>query len=311
MILVTGGAGFIGSSLIRELVAQGHQVRAVDCFLEESYSARTKKETWNSLSKLKNVDLIEFDLRNSIPASILENVSTIVNEAAMPGLVKSWNNFALYNDCNSKAVYNLLEASSLSDITNFIQISTSSVYGNLSNGSEISPLEPISPYGVTKLAGEELVRMFHRTRGTEYSILRYFSVYGPGQRPDMAYHRFIRSILNGEPIEMFGDGSQVRTNTYIEDCVSATILAVNVGPLNDCVNISGDDKVTLVRAITEIEDALSRSALIQHHTARVGDQLETSTSIQKAKDLLGYTPKWTYKEGILEQIKWHKLMERS
>lgn len=310
MILVTGGAGFIGSSVIRELVAQGYMVRGLDCFLEESYSARTKREKWKSLSKLSNLELIEFDLRSTLPDSILNGVSTVINEAAMPGLVQSWKNFSLYNDCNSKAVYNLLEAAAGSNIDNFIQISTSSVYGNLASGNETSPLDPISPYGVTKLAGEELVRMFNRTRGINYSILRYFSVYGPGQRPDMAYHRFINAIMQGQPIEVFGDGSQIRTNTYIDDCVLATTLAVKAGPLNDCINISGDDKVTLSGAISEIEERLSLSAIVRYSDSRIGDQFETSTSIQKAKELLGYTPRWSYKHGISEQIQWHKFMNK-
>jgi nucleoside-diphosphate-sugar epimerase len=310
MILVTGGAGFIGSSVIRELLAQGYKVRALDCFLDESYSANTKRDNWKSLSKLSNLELLEFDLRNVIPANVLNGVSTVINEAAMPGLVQSWKNFSLYNDCNAKTVFNLLEAAVDSNVQNFIQISTSSVYGNLASGNEKSPLEPISPYGVTKLAGEELVRMFNRTRGINYSILRYFSVYGPGQRPDMAYHRFINAILQGQPIEIFGDGSQIRTNTYIEDCVLATILAVKAGPLNECINISGDDKVTLSGAIAEIEEKLSLPAIVQYRDSRIGDQFETSTSIQKAKELLGYTPKWSYKHGISEQIQWHKFMNQ-
>jgi nucleoside-diphosphate-sugar epimerase len=311
MILVTGGAGFIGSSVIRELVTQGYTVRALDCFLNESYSAKTKRDNWKSLSKLANLELIEFDLRNPIPSHFLNGVSTVINEAAMPGLVQSWKNFSLYNDCNSKAVYNLLEATADSGVENFIQISTSSVYGNLASGNETSPLEPISPYGVTKLAGEELVRMFNRTRGVNYSILRYFSVYGPGQRPDMAYHRFINAILQGHPIEIFGDGSQIRTNTYVEDCVLATTLAVKAGPLNQCINVSGDDKVTLSGAIAEIENILALPADIQYRDSRIGDQFETSTSIQRAKELLGYTPKWSYSHGIAEQIRWHKFMNQS
>jgi nucleoside-diphosphate-sugar epimerase len=311
MILVTGGAGFIGSAVIRELIAQGYAVRTVDCFLNESYSADAKRDNWKSLSKLSNLELIEFDLRNPIPSHFLNGVSTVINQAAMPGLVLSWNNFSLYSDCNSKAVYNLLEATVGSGVENFIQISTSSVYGNLASGNETSVLEPISPYGVTKLAGEELVRMFNRTRGINYSILRYFSVYGPGQRPDMAYHRFINAILQGQPIEIFGDGSQIRTNTYIEDCVLATTLAVKAGPLNECINVSGDDKVTLLGAIAEIENSLSRAAVIQYRDSRIGDQFETSTSIEKANELLGYTPKWSYRQGIREQIQWHKFMNQS
>jgi nucleoside-diphosphate-sugar epimerase len=126
----------------------------------------------------------------------------------------------------------------------------------------------------------------------------------------MAYHRFINAIMQGQPIEIFGDGSQIRTNTYIDDCVLATTLAVKAGPLNDCINISGDDKVTLSGAISEIEERLSLSAIVRYSDSRIGDQFETSTSIQKARELLGYTPRWSYKLGISEQIQWHKFMNK-
>jgi nucleoside-diphosphate-sugar epimerase len=127
----------------------------------------------------------------------------------------------------------------------------------------------------------------------------------------MAYHRFINAILQGHPIEIFGDGSQIRTNTYVEDCVLATTLAVKAGPLNQCINVSGDDKVTLSGAIAEIENILALPADIQYRDSRIGDQFETSTSIQRAKELLGYTPKWSYSHGIAEQIRWHKFMNQS
>lgn len=306
MILVTGGAGFIGSALIRSLIGQGFEVRAIDCFLEDSYASTIKKSNWKSISHLKNLDLLEFDLRVSVPSVILDGITTVVNLAAMPGLVQSWSKFDLYSDCNTKAVYNLLEASIRSKVTKFIQISTSSVYGNVVNGDENSAIFPISPYGVTKLAGEELVRMFHRTRGVDYSILRYFSVYGPGQRPDMAYHRLINAILENRPFEVFGDGSQVRTNTYIDDCVDATILAIKSAPLNDVVNVSGNDKITLSEAISVMESILNRPALIENKGNRIGDQIETSTTIERANLVFGYEPQWNYYDGISKQIEWHK-----
>jgi nucleoside-diphosphate-sugar epimerase len=306
MILVTGGAGFIGSALIHSLVNQGFEVRALDCFLKDSYDSTIKTNNWETISNLKNTDLVEFDLRANVPSDILDGVTTIVNLAAMPGLVQSWSKFELYNDCNTKAVFNLLQASIRSKVTKFIQVSTSSVYGNVVNGDESSALSPISPYGVTKLAGEELVRMFHRSQGIDYSILRYFSVYGPGQRPDMAYHRLINAILENRPFEVFGDGSQVRTNTYIDDCVEATILAIKSAPINDVVNVSGNDKITLREAISVMEKILNKSALIKHKVNLIGDQFETSTRIEKANLMFGYEPRWNYYDGISKQIEWHK-----
>jgi len=307
MILVTGAAGFIGSHLVRALVNRGYKVRAVDCFLKESYNPKIKFEAWSELEKLKNIELIELDLRNEIPEKILSNVEVVINLAAMPGLARSWTNFDVYVSCNTIAVFNLLQSIKKSgNKTKFIQISTSSVYGKLAIGNELMTPAPISPYGLTKLTAEELVQMSHRNEDIQFMILRYFSVYGPNQRPDMAYHRIIDALLNNQPINIYGDGTQSRTNTFISDCVEGTILALEGSSSNQIVNISGSNSTTLLEAITSIEENLGKKAFIKWSSAQPGDQLITQGDITKAKKILKFEPKVGFSEGISEQIIWQK-----
>ena len=309
MILVTGAAGFIGSSLVKALVDRGYRVRAIDCFLKESYNPEIKLKTWGQLKKYKNVELIELDLRNKIPEKIISGVEIVINLAAMPGLVRSWSDIEVYVSCNITAVFNLLQSVKKNEgVKKFIQISTSSVYGKLAVGNELVTPAPISPYGLTKLAGEELVQMWHRNENLQFMTLRYFSVYGPNQRPDMAYYKIIYAILNNQPIDIYGDGTQSRTNTFISDCIEGTILALESKASNQIINISGASSTTLLGAISCIEEKLGKKAIINWHKAHPGDQLITQGDITKAKDILKYYPKVNFEEGISEQINWHKTL---
>lgn len=306
MILVTGGAGFIGSNLIKSLAIQDYKIRAVDCFLKESYNPKIKEDNWQQFKTFKNVELVEFDMRNEFPKSLLAGVDYVINLAAMPGLMQSWSDFGVYSSCNISALFNLLQAIEVRSIENFIHISTSSVYGKLAIGNESDVTLPISPYGLTKLAAEELVQMWHRNQNLQFTILRYFSVYGPNQRPDMAYSKFITSILEDKPIDVFGDGTQSRTNTYVQDCVEGTILALKLKATNQVFNISGVNSTTVSEAILQIEEGLGKRAKINWLPTRPGDQLVTKGEITKAKKLLGYSPKVSFNEGIDQQINWYR-----
>jgi UDP-glucuronate 4-epimerase len=303
-ILVTGAAGFIGSHLTETLSNQDYEVKAVDCFLGESYDAQLKKINWEILKGLPNVKLLELDLRTSIPKSLLSDVEVIVNLAAMPGLMKSWSNFKVYSSCNINVVENLAREAVRQKVKHFIQISTSSVYGITATGLENSPLEPISPYGVTKLAAEELIKTYNRTFNLDFTILRYFSVYGPRQRPDMAYNKIIKAIINNQEIEIYGDGSQTRTNTYISDCVNATLSTIKLLPKNETINISGEFQYSLKSAIEFIEETLNKNAKLNFKEKRPGDQQETKGNISKAKSLLNYAPKIDLKAGLEKQVQW-------
>lgn len=306
MILVTGGAGFIGRNLIETLAMQNYKIRAVDCFLKESYDPKIKRNNWRQLKTWKNVELVEFDMRHKFPKNLLDGVEYIINLAAMPGLMQSWSNFNIYDSCNIRALFNLLHALEVRNIQNFIHISTSSVYGKLAIGNESDVTSPISPYGLTKLASEELVQMWHRNQNLQFTILRYFSVYGPHQRPDMAYSKFISAILDDKPIDVFGDGTQSRTNTYVQDCVDGTILALKLKATNEVMNISGVSSTTISDAILQIEERLGKRAKINWLPTRPGDQLVTKGEITKARNLLGYNPKVSFIEGIDKQLNWFR-----
>ncbi len=305
-ILITGAAGFIGSNLVELLSKNNFQTIAVDCFLDESYNASLKRKNWQTLKSLSNVELIELDLRNSLPTNLLNDVKVVVNLAAMPGLMKSWSDFKVYSSCNIDVVENLARAAINNQNIHFIQISTSSVYGLSAIGSEDSKLQPVSPYGVTKLASEELIKAYNRTFDLKFTILRYFSVYGPGQRPDMAYHKIINAILTDSDLEIYGDGNQTRTNTFISDCIEATLSAIVLKPKNEIVNISGETAYSLKQAIEIIEDALNKKAKLIFKEKRPGDQLDTNGDISKAKLLLNYDPKVKLAEGLFQQIKWQR-----
>jgi nucleoside-diphosphate-sugar epimerase len=244
-------------------------------------------------------------LRNEIPNILLSNVSLIINEAAMPGLMKSWSNFRVYSDCNLLAVQNLALASIRNGNIPILQISTSSVYGAIVPDSEKSPLNPISPYGVSKLAAENLLNAFNISFGLPFTILRYFSVYGPRQRPDMAYNIISQSIIRGEVVNIYGDGRQTRTNTYVGDVVDGTILAALGVHDHDIYNLAGQENISLIDAIGILEKAIGKRAKIEFLPSRPGDQQSTMTSIKKAKDAFGYVPLTTIEKGLELQALWH------
>lgn len=305
-VLVTGGAGFIGSHVVELLQQQGHQVTVVDCLLPDSYDDQVKRERLAELELLEGVDVEVADLRTADLDGLLSGVDAVINEAAMPGLMKSWADYTLYESCNLSAVNRLVEACKNNDVQRFVQISTSSVYGRDAVGDETSPTEPVSPYGVTKLAAEKLLLAHHQAFDFPAVILRYYSVYGPGQRPDMAYHIFCEALLDRRPITVFGDGEQERSNTYVTDAATATVAALTKGTTGGIYNIAGGQTVTVNEAIKILAQELDTSATVIHEPARPGDQRITRGATAKAQRELGWTASTGITAGLAAQAAWHR-----
>ena len=302
-VLVTGAAGFIGSRLVEMLSERGHQVTGVDCFLPDLYSAQMKRDRFAALEGLPGVTLVEADLRTD-DLGELGSPNVVVNQAAMPGLTKSWEDLQLYMDNNVMALDRVIRATQSDALEKFIQISTSSVYGRIAEGAENSPTNPFSPYGVSKLAAEKLGFAHRDNFGLPFTVLRYFSVYGPGHRPDMAYHRFLAAARDNTPITVFGDGTQRRTNTYVDDCVEGTINAIDKAQPGEIYNLSGTESYSLNEALGIIEDVTGVTLDVRYEPARAGDQKETKGAIAKAQSELGYSPQWSLRDGLAAEWEW-------
>ena len=305
-VLVTGAAGFIGSAVVTELSGQGWNVVALDALLDGLYPAAEKVARFEKLGDLSGVECIRLDLRSDDLSALPTGITHVINEAAMPGLGLSWQDFDLYSGCNVSALARLIEHASHWDLERFVQISTSSVYGKNAVGNEEQPIRPVSPYGVTKLAAENLALAHWRDSGFPAMILRYFSVYGPGQRPDMAYRKFIDSALNDKPITLFGSGEQSRSNTFIEDCVSATISALEAGDDGEIFNIAGGHERTINEALAIIESETGKPLTIERRDTARGDQERTFGDSQKAHKVLGFRHTVALEQGLARQVRWQK-----
>ena len=301
-VLVTGAAGFIGSQLTRHLIDQGRKVVALDCFLPNLYSADLKKYRWKKLES-SNLVKMEFDLRFDDFAKLNEYpIDSVINQAAMPGLVTDWANFAPYYDCNLSALNRLLDYCKDLSLKSFIQASTSSVYGKQAVGDEDQDLNPTSPYGVSKLAAEKLLLAYNEWFELPVKILRYFSVYGPHQRPDMAYAKIIKALVDDDEFKVFGDGEQKRSNTFIDDIVNATILSEDRAPARSIMNICGDETISLNYAIQIIETRTGKKLKRVHTPGRIGDQRDTSGLNKKAKEILNWNAAVGIEEGLTKQV---------
>jgi nucleoside-diphosphate-sugar epimerase len=297
--LVTGAAGFIGSHLCERLVRDGHEVVGVDAFIPY-YPRAIKEGNLAGLLTQPGFRFQELDLRSGVLP--VHDVEVVYHLAAMAGLVRSWSDFDLYQSCNLTATQRLLEAvRSLPTLQRFVYVSTSSVYGRFSSGDETMPTRPISPYGVTKLAGESLCRAFHEEHGLPLVVLRYFSVYGPRQRPDMGYHRFIAALLEGRPISVYGDGLQVRGNTYISDCVEASVIALHA-PLGETYNVGGGESASVWDILQKLEAIIGKRTEVRREPARPGDQRYTFADTGKLQRHLGWQPRVTLDEGLAAQV---------
>jgi nucleoside-diphosphate-sugar epimerase len=303
--LVTGAAGFIGSHLCERLLADGHAVTGVDCFTAY-YPRPVKERNLSGLRGKPHFAFHEIDLSAGVPAEVVGGAEWVFHLAAMPGLARSWLDFDSYNRHNLTATHRLLEALKGSPtLRRMIYASTSSVYGKYASGDESLPTRPSSPYGITKLAGEQLCRVYGDEFGVPAVVLRYFSVYGPRQRPEMGYHLFINAILKGQPITLTGDGLQVRGNTYIADCVEATVRAVEAMP-GEVFNLGGGELVTVVEVLRRLEKIIGKPAIVERHPPRKGDQLATGADVTKLFRHLGWKPTTSVDEGLARQVEWQR-----
>ncbi|KPJ62492.1 UDP-glucose 4-epimerase [candidate division WOR-1 bacterium DG_54_3] len=310
-ILVTGIAGFIGSHIAERLLALDHAVIGIDCFTDY-YPRELKQKNIDTLLKGKNFKFIEGDLLKIDLKKLLKDVDVIFHQAAQAGVRASWGiNFEIYTKNNILATQMLLEAAKEIPLKKFIYASSSSVYGNTRDlpTREDNLLQPVSPYGVTKLAAENLCMLYHINYKVPVTCLRYFTVYGPRQRPDMAFNKFIKAIIKDQEIIVYGDGSQTRDFTYISDAVEANLLAMGSNVVGEIFNIGGGSNIALSEVIKYIEEITGKTAIIKYETKQKGDVIHTSADINKAKKHLNFVPKVGLKEGLTSEIEWMKKKE--
>lgn len=310
--LVTGAAGFIGSHLVERLVAEGHTVVAVDC-LTSYYELEQKRANLVSLHGLPDCVVVQEDLRTTDLAPLLEGIDLVFHQAGQPGVRASWaSGFASYVEHNVLVTQRLLEAIRERPVARLVFASSSSVYGNAPAypTTEDDLPRPQSPYGVTKLAAEHLCGVYARTWGVPSVSLRYFTVYGPRQRPDMAMHRLIEAALSGERFPMHGDGHQVRDFTFVDDVVAANLrAATSAVPVGSVINVAGGSSSTLLDVIGTVEELVGRSVELERRPAQPGDVERTGGSIDRARDLLDWEPHVPLRDGLAKQVAWHRERE--
>jgi nucleoside-diphosphate-sugar epimerase len=304
--LVTGVAGFIGSHLAEALVARGYQVIGIDAFVD-FYPRSVKERNLNSLLGMEAFQLIEADLRSATLVDLLTNVDYVFHQAAQAGVRTSWSaGFRSYVEHNILGTQRLLEAAQQSKVKRVIYASSSSVYGNTPTlpAHEECQTQPISPYGVTKLAAEQLCRLYTTEHGLSTISLRYFTVYGPRQRPDMAFHKFIRALLLDEPITIYGDGEQSRDFTYVEDIVAANIASMHHGYSGACYNLGGGVHVTVNEVLRLLEQITGKRGRIHYSSHQLGDATHTYADTTAARRELGFEPGVSLADGLQKEVSW-------
>lgn len=307
--LVTGCAGFIGSNLTDRLIEEGHDVIGIDCFTDY-YSSDIKKMNISAALKKDNFKLMKEDILDikEFPA-----VDCVFHLAAQAGVRASWGrSFDRYVRDNIEATQRLLEFYKDAKIEKFVFSSSSSVYGDADLPMrEDGQTRPISPYGVTKLAAENLAYLYWKNYGIPAVSLRYFTVYGPRQRPDMAIHKFVRAIIRGEEVTVYGDGTHMRDFTYISDVVQANLVAAKKSAEGGTFNIGGGSEISVNELIEKISEEVGKDAIIRYIDRQKGDAGFTLADVSRARDVLGWVPKVSLDEGLAKYVEGVKRKERA
>ena len=310
--LVTGAAGFIGSHISDALIERGHEVVGIDCFTD--YYARDIKESNlaslrdSSRFRMVEADLLEYDLNR-----LLEGVEVIYHEAAQAGVRASWGqSFRIYTENNIRATQRLLEATRNLPLKRFVYASSSSIYGDAAElpVTETALPQPVSPYGVSKLAAEHLCHLYWVNYGVPTVALRYFTVYGPRQRPDMGFHKFIRALLGGDEIVIYGDGNQTRDFTFVSDAVTANLACIGAEVTGRVFNIGGGSRVSVNHVLDVLQQISGLKARLRYIEDQKGDVRDTHADTSRARDALGFKPSVTIEEGLRAELEWLRGMRR-
>lgn len=303
--VVTGAAGFIGSTLAQKLLERGDTVVGIDC-LTDYYSPRIKRQNLKPLLDHGNFTFLEKPIAEIDLDSVLDGADHVYHQAAQAGVRASWGrDFRIYTELNVDATQILLEALK-GRATRLVYASSSSVYGDTPHlpMQEDHRPQPHSPYGVTKLAAEHLCVLYWKNFGVETVSLRYFTVYGPKQRPDMAFHRFIKSGLQNSEITLYGDGEQTRDFTFVDDIVAANIQAAEAGQPGAVYNLGGGSTVSVNEVLSMISEILGRKLNIKRFDSQKGDVRHTFADTSRARDQIDFAPSTSLDEGLRAEAAW-------
>ena len=304
--LVTGTAGFIGSTLSERLLALGWDVVGIDCFTDY-YPRAIKERNLSGLLSTRGYRFVEARLQDADLPALLADRTHVFHLAAQAGVRKSWGrDFAVYTTNNIEATQILLEACTTASLERVVYASSSSVYGdNVEMPMRETALpQPVSPYGVSKLAAEQLCYLYQVNYGVPTVSLRYFTVYGPRQRPDMGFHRFLRATMLGQPISLYGDGEQTRDFTFVQDAVAATIAAASRGVPGRVYNIGGGSRVSINHVLEMIGRVAGRRPIVTGYPAQKGDMRHTNADTSLARADLGFNPQVGLEQGLAAEHAW-------
>lgn len=304
-VLITGAAGFVGSHLVELALEKGYDVVGVDCFTP-SYDPSFKERNVSPLLHRKGFALVRADLSEIDLTPLLDGVDAVFHLSAQAAVRTSWGpQFVNYTKHNITVTQRLLEAAKGRNLRRFVYASSSSVYGEpgIYPLTEDLACRPISPYGVTKLAAEHLCMLYQKSYGVPCVALRYFTVYGPRQRPDMAFHKLIRSALKGETFALYGDGRQTRDFTFVSDAVGATHAALEA-PAGEVINVGGGSRVTMLDVLDTLRSVLGRPVIMKEEPLQKGDVRHTWADLSRARQHLAYEPRVRLADGLRAEADW-------